>query len=565
MVSCISPLIDQSRSSFIRPAMSIYTLKSVSLTKSCLLLVFFLVLGHVNAQTTKPVFGSDHIPEMRLTIRQSNWAEVLDSMKIYGEGMIVGTAEIDGIKYPNVGIRYRGQTSYTYEGDKNPYQIELNYIHPDQHHGGHKSFTLSNALRDPSYLREYLGFSIARTYMSAPEANFLKLYVNNAYAGIYINIEPIDADFLERRLNGAWTSLFKCSPDLDIDKGPENCKKNTFGSLEYEEDANCYLYNYRLKEGDGWQHLMELSRILEQEPARISSVLDIDATLWMHAFNNITANLSSYSGQHSHNYYLYRDQNGLFSPIIWDLNLAFGSFKNTGQGSDLSLKEMTELDPFLHEGNATKPLIRQLLADDFNKKVYVSHMRQLMQEKFRRDAFRKECEAVMARIRPAVSQEKNGYYTLEDFNESLDKTVGTRSKIPGLAQFMEERVNYIKRLDAFTVVEPEILSVDVLKRKTNETTQVNSFTISVIAGKLPKRVHLYYRFTENEAFTSVLMEPKPDDKLGNGEGRFVSKIKPSDGNKSLQYYVVAENTAAVAFHPATYRQQPLTVTLEELN
>lgn len=535
------------------------------MTKYCLLLVVLLSFGQTHAQNVKPVFGTDHIPEMRLTIRQSNWAQVLDSMKIYGEGMIVGAAEIDGVKYPNVGIRYRGQTSYTYEGDKNPYQIELNYIHPDQNHQGYKSFTLSNTLRDPSYLREYLGFAIARSYMSAPEANFVKLYVNNEYAGIYVNIEPVDADFLKRRMSGAWTSLFKCSPDLDIDKGPENCKKNTFGNLEFEEDANCYLYNYRLKEGDGWQNLIELCRILEQEPTKIASVLDVDATLWMHAFNNMTANLSSYSGQHSHNYYLYRGQNGLFSPVIWDLNLAFGSFKNTGQGSDLSIKEMTELDPFLNANNLTKPLIRQLLADEFYRKVYVSHMRQLMQEKFRRDSFRKECEAVMTRIKPAVSQEKNGYYTMDEFNESLDKTVGTRSKIPGLAQFMEDRVNYLKRLDDFTVVEPEVISVDVLKRKENETAQLNSFTITVIAGKIPKRVHLYYRFADNKAFDSILMEPKPDDKLGNGEGRFVTKIKPSEGEKTLQYYIVAENTAAVAFYPKSYRQQPLTITLEELN
>ncbi len=531
----------------------------------CILMTLSLVSGSVSAQNSNELFGTDHIPEMRLTIRQANWAHVLDSMKISGEGMIVGAAEIDGIKYPNVGIRYRGQTSYTYEGDKNPYQIELNYIHPDQNHQGYHSFTLSNALRDPSYLREYLGFSIAGNYMDVPEANFIRLYVNNTFAGIYINIEPVDAYFLERRMGEAWTSLFKCSPDLVEDGGPENCKKNIFSNLEYEEDANCYLYNYRLKEGDGWPYLMELARILDQEPENIASVLDVDATLWMHAFNNLTGNLSSYSGQHSHNYYLYRNQAGLFVPVIWDLNLAFGSFKNIGQGSDLSIKEMTELDPFLHGDNITKPLIRQLLADEFLKKVYVSHLRQMMQEHFRKDNFRKQCEQVMTGLKPSVEKEKNGYYTTEDFTKSLDKTVGTRSKIPGLAKYMEDRVNYLKRLDAFTVVEPEVLSVDVLKRKKYDTADVNSFTISVIAGKLPKRVHLYYRFDKDQPYNTVLMEPKPDDKLGNGEGRFVSKIKPSGGNTALEYYVVAENTAAVSFYPNGYRQAPLTITLEELN
>jgi len=39
-------------------------------------------------------------------------------------------------------------------------------------------------------------------------------------------------------------------------------------------------------------------------------VLNVDRTLWMLAFNNTIANLSSYSGQQSQNFYLYKDQYG---------------------------------------------------------------------------------------------------------------------------------------------------------------------------------------------------------------------------------------------------------------
>ena len=530
----------------------------------CTLMLFLAGFVAVSAQE-KMLFGTDHIPELKLTIRQSNWMHVLDSMKLQGEGMIVGSAEIDGVKYPNVGIRYRGQSSYTYSGDKNPYQLELNYIHPDQNHQGYRSLTLSNALRDPSYLREYLGFSIAGEYMKTPKANFIHLYVNNEYAGIYVGIEPVDADFLNRRLGDAWTALFKCSPEIREGKNPEGCKQNTFGNLEYEEDANCYLYNYNLKEGEGWSDLIELTRILQDEPQNIGSVLDVDAVLWMHAFNNMTANLSSYSGQLSSNYYLIRDANGLFHPVIWDLNLAFGSFKNTGQGSDLSMQEMTELDPFLQEGNVTKPLISQLLKDELYKKIYIAHMRQLMKEHFKRDAFRKVAESKHAVILPFIKKEKNRYYSDEDIKNSLDKTIGTRSNIPGLVSFMEDRVNYLKRLDAFTVVEPIVLSADVAKRKKYDDNEVSSFTISVIADKLPKRVHLYYRFREDQPFTELLMEPKPDDKLEDGQGRFVSRINPSEGDTTIEYYVLAENTAAVSFYPSDYRQKPIRIALEDLN
>ncbi|HRW75369.1 MAG TPA: CotH kinase family protein, partial [Saprospiraceae bacterium] len=184
-----------------------------TITRAVVVLALFVSGSVAGIAQNNALFGTDHIPELKLTIRQSNWMHVLDSMKLQGEGMIVGSAEIDGIKYPNVGIRYRGQSSYTYSGDKNPYQLELNYIHPDQNHQGYRSLTLSNALRDPSYLREYLGFSIAGQYMNTPKANFIHLYVNNDYAGIYVGIEPVDADYLERRTGDAWTALFKCSPE----------------------------------------------------------------------------------------------------------------------------------------------------------------------------------------------------------------------------------------------------------------------------------------------------------------------------------------------------------------
>ncbi|HMV50178.1 MAG TPA: CotH kinase family protein, partial [Blastocatellia bacterium] len=118
----------------------------------------------------------------------------------------------------------------------------------------------------------------------------------------------------------------------------------------------------------GTKELMELTRILNNETDKIETLLNVDVTLWMLAFNNVIVNLSSYTGQHSVNYYLYQDDDGRFYPIVWDLNLAFGSFKNTGVGSDLKTRDLMQLDPMLHASDPTKPLISVLLADEtFNR------------------------------------------------------------------------------------------------------------------------------------------------------------------------------------------------------
>ena len=90
--------------------------------------------------------------------------------------------------------------------------------------------------------------------------------------------------------------------------------------------------------GEGWTDLQELTKVLNTDPGKIDRILDVDNALWMLALNNVMVNLSSYSGNHSINYYLYKDGNGRFQVVPWDLNLAFGSYKNTGSGSDLELK-----------------------------------------------------------------------------------------------------------------------------------------------------------------------------------------------------------------------------------
>jgi spore coat protein CotH len=38
--------------------------------------------------------------------------------------------------------------------------------------------------------------------------------------------------------------------------------------------------------------------------------------LWMLAFNNVFVNLDSYTGGFSQNYYLYKDENRRFNPVV---------------------------------------------------------------------------------------------------------------------------------------------------------------------------------------------------------------------------------------------------------
>ncbi len=57
----------------------------------------------------------------------------------------------------------------------------------------------------------------------------------------------------------------------------------------------------------------------------IEQYIDVDEMLRYFAVNTAIVNLDSYQGNMKHNYYLY-EQNGVFSIIPWDYNMAFGGF-----------------------------------------------------------------------------------------------------------------------------------------------------------------------------------------------------------------------------------------------
>ena len=511
-------------------------------------------------------YDTKKITEIKLTIKQPKYDKILDSMKLYGEGMIVGDVVIDGQTFKSVGIRYRGNSSYGFGNKRNPWHIKLNYVNKNQNYQGIKSIKLSNALRDPSMVREVLGYEIARKYMIAPRANYSKLYINGKYAGLYVNVESIDEEFVEKNYGSRTNTFFKCSPESNTKSNP-GCKNKVFASLIYEPDPNCFLPNYTLKSETGWDELIQLTKTLADDPANIDKILDVDQTLWMLAFNNVFVNLSSYTGKVSQNYYLYKDNTGRFSPIIWDLNLCFGSYKNTGASSkDLTLKQMQELDPLLHINNASKPLISKLLGIKEYKLIYLAHMRQLYEENFLDGSFKARAIALQKQIRKPFIDDPYKYYTIMDLDKSLNSTVGAKSKIPGLIELMDKRVKFLRKHEQLQPVPSNVIEHNFKNRAKFDNNQVSAFHIEAKLDNYPKRAIVYYRSDDKSHYnTATLNDDGTNGDEKSGDGIYSGVINPIGQSTSLQYYIVTENAGAVGFYPADYMNKPLKISLEELN
>ena len=78
-------------------------------------------------------------------------------------------------------------------------------------------------------MREVLYQEIAGKYMPTPQANYTKLYVNEEYIGIFVNLESIDKHFVANHFGSTGNAFFKAGVDYKPEV-PTTCKQNIYGS-----------------------------------------------------------------------------------------------------------------------------------------------------------------------------------------------------------------------------------------------------------------------------------------------------------------------------------------------
>ncbi len=528
-------------------------------------LVFMLAASLLNAQNKGDFYDVGAIQQIQIKFEQDNWLYILDSLRFNGDNVLIGDVVVNGQRIEDAGIRYRATRSFQPGGNRNGLELILNYVDENTHYQGYTTVKLSSALRDPSMVREVLGFEIARQYMPAPKANYAKVVINDKLYGLFVNIEAVDLGFARRHFKESGGILYRCAPKTDA-KAADGCRSNIFGSLQVDNSADCYRQNYRLVSGYGFDPLFNLAKTLNEKTDDIANVLDVDRALWMLAFNNVILNLNSYSGQYSSNYFLYQNKAGRFIPIVWDLNLSFGSYKNTGIGSDLKSAAVIALDPLLHADNPERPLISKLLANELYKKMYLSHVRAINRDFLTNDRYLTRAKELQQLIRAELSKDANWFYTIAEFDQSLKTTIGKKVKIPGLAEVMAPRGEFLKKHPELTVVPPRISTVSVKHREKLSAVMLNTFKITAKVEEFPKRVKIFYRFNEDEPFREAAMhdDGKNDDEAAN-DGVFGVDIVPFRGARSIEYYIFAENARMVSYDPPRYMYELHKTSLDEIN
>ena len=486
----------------------------------------------------------------------SNWDAQLDALASTTEDyLLADSVRINGVTYDSVGVKYKGNSSYNANNNKNPIHIELDHVHGSYDYQGYTDIKLQNGYQDPSMIREVLSYAILEQYMDCPKANFANVYINGTLRGLYSSAESINDKFNGDHYYTSDGSFFKCNPIGGAGPGA-----SVSPDLDYiDADSSSYANGYELKSDYGWNDLTAFIDTLNNHFSEIDQNLDIDRALWMLAFNNVLVNLDSYSGAFRQNYYLYKDLNDRFVPTVWDLNMSFAGFPGgTGSGSYVA----TSLDPMSNSSSAIHPLIVKLLGNPMYKRMYMAHIRTIVQENFDASEFLTTANALRTTIDASVQADPYKFYTYTQFQNGLSTAVSgggpMGSSIPGIQALMDARatffgtnVNYTYSAPVITAVTPSNATPAYGETITITATCTNETTVYLgTRGEHPlrfDRVQMYDDGAHNDGAAS-------DHVYG---------VSVTIDNVLLEYYVYAENAQAGIFSPqrAEHEYYSLNVTL----
>ncbi|TWU58699.1 Inner spore coat protein H [Rubripirellula tenax] len=406
-------------------------------------------------------FDDTYVHELSITFEDADWYNTLftshdtDAADPYFQANFVA----DGVALDNVGVRFKGNSSFSGSGVKKSIKIDFNE-YEDLTFMGMKKLNLNNNYKDPTMLREKLFYDYASNFVEGVgRAVFTRVTINGEFYGLYTAVEQVDSTFTQSRFGDDEDgNLYKgtASDDAVLEDPSAD-----FGSdLTYlGTDQAAYEAFYELKTNEAandYSQLIEMIDVLNNTPSAeladaIEPLLDVQDTLASLALNNLFVNLDSYSGA-AHNYYLYdRDDTGQFTHLLWDANESFGTFTQfVDRGTNV-----VQLDPFfLPVGTGgrpgqpveeeLRPLAENLWAVEEYSTAYLRDLAEMLREGFDTTSASTRINKLANLIRSDVSADPNKQFTLAQFNSNLTTNVTSGGRtIYGLTSFISSRASYL--------------------------------------------------------------------------------------------------------------------------
>ena len=171
-----------------------------------------------------------------LTFERGDWEQELAAF--YGTDVEVpATVVVDGTTYRDVGVHFRGNSSYRMvpAGYKHSLNLSFDFVNPDQQLGGYRTLNLINANDDATFVRTVLYSEIARNYLPDPADQLRAGRDQRRELGRVQNVQQFNKDFLRdwfnstngRALEGARQPARTGGPRVPGRRTPRPTKRST--------------------------------------------------------------------------------------------------------------------------------------------------------------------------------------------------------------------------------------------------------------------------------------------------------------------------------------------------
>lgn len=350
--------------------------------------------------------------------------------------------EFNGQRFSDVGLRYKGNSSYTASQDQLRRNLKLKFdlFRDAPRLFGQKTLNLQAGAVDSTRIRESLSYAVFRAAgVPAPRTSYAEVTLtvpglySDEYVGLYTLVENVGKPFLKAVLPPGTGLLMK----------PESATGGiTYLGAEWGSYARIYRPDREATPAEQ-ERVMEFASLVNRADehefsSRIEEYLDVDAFLRFVAVNALLANMDSFLGGR-HNFYLYLDsRDNRFRFIPWDMDLSLGSFGGGRGGGGGGMGDILNLS-LAAPNRGWNPLITRILGESGYRKRYDAILREIVADTFNRSSLLGMIDRIEATIEEPLAHDGTASWSRGELGTGRSRF--GRGPVP--REFVEQRTRNV--------------------------------------------------------------------------------------------------------------------------
>jgi hypothetical protein len=364
-----------------------------------------------------------------------------DSLTIYyaqgNEQYIPATVIINGVTIDSVGVRLKGNSSYSHPNNKKSIRLGFDQYRSGQRWDELKGIHLNNCWGDPTLMREKIYLDFCRDVgIHAPRANFARVSFNDTLWAFYSMVEHVNKTFLTTHYADGTGDLFKAVDGIG-GSVPEVSNFRWYGAV-----PDSYYTRYELKTEESttaWGNLITLLDSINNNPNTASAfpnTINLGNFYKAIATDILFANLDSYINSSRNFYFYFHPVTGKMEWIVWDTGLSFGVYSG-------GVSNMEGLSVTYVSNTTNRPLVGRIFDTTVLRNEYLRELCLVYSNYFSAARLFPHIDSIANMIRPYVYEDQRKMYTNTQFetniNSDINASGGGGTRKPGLKSFINLR------------------------------------------------------------------------------------------------------------------------------